>query len=206
MQQVENGLFLPEDSRALRQHGYWFGVLTGLSYADIKREGLRLKITRELEEALLLPREENRSHRNHAAFHPRLFLPGSNNKSLAMQESIIEEYVEDEILKLRLIAVDGGISRKVDDDEIISQFLKRGVILLERGKYPILRARTRTRAFPETAVGVQSYTIDIGPFDPDGLNVGTLGRDEGDPEVGGWPLLWPSLGGRQEAVSAPKNI
>lgn len=41
--------------------------------------------------------------------------------------------------------------------------------------------------------GVQSYMIDIGPHDQDGLNVGTLGRDEGDLEVGVWPLLWSTV-------------
>lgn len=191
--EVERGTFLPEDHQALKNAGLVVCTLTGMTYAELKRGDMKFKIAEDLEQELLQDREKNRSHTNEVAFPSGLFLPNSSNEPLAIQDNLVREYVEDLRGRYRLKAVDGGISRLVDYGEIILQHLREGVRLLERGSYPYLSARTRTRAFPET-VGVQNYVADIGPFDPDGLNVHILGRDEGDPEIGVWPLLWPNGG------------
>lgn len=184
------GEFLPADQQALLDDGLVICTLRGMTYAKLWVEGLYFKIASDLEQELLQDRKQNRAHINQVAFIPGLFLPDSNNRPLADQDSLVEEYLKDLEDRLKLKAVGGGISRFTDYGEIILQYYQKGIRLLERGSYPYLCARTRTRVFPDM-VGIQNYVVDIGPFDTDGLCLHILGRDEADSDVGAWPLFYP---------------
>lgn len=184
--------FLTADQQALLADKLVICTLTGKTYADLKAEGLPFKIPADLEQELLQDRPKNRSHTNQVAFcYPGLFLPDSGNLPLAEQDHLVWEDALNLKGRLKLVAVAGGISRFTDYGEIILQYFKRGIRLLERGSYPYLCARTRTRVFPNM-VGIQNYVVDIGPFDQDGLNVRIMGRDEEEPDVGAWPLFYPT--------------
>lgn len=187
----KGGIFLPGDQQALLDDDKAICTLRGMSYADLKTEGLPFKIAADLEQELLQDRPQNRAHINQVAFHyPSLFRPDSGDLPLAEQDHLIWQDTTDLKGRLKLVAVAGGISRFTDYGEIILQYFKKGIRLLEKGSYPYLCARTRTRVFPDK-VGIQNYVVDIGPFEPDGLNVRILGRDEADPDVGTWPLFYP---------------
>lgn len=165
-------------------------TLRGFNYADLKAEclqaGLTFKIAADLENELLQDRSQNRSHTGLVAYYPHLFLPDSGNRALVDQGEMVISDVEKLRGRLRL---KGDIGRFTEYGEIILEEWKKGIKLMEKGKYPYLSARTRTRVFPDN-VGPQNYVADIGPLDPDGLCVHVLSRDEKDPEVGAWPLLY----------------
>lgn len=165
-------------------------TLRGMAYTDLKAEGLHVgltfKIAEDLENELLQDRLQNRSHTGLIAYHPYLFLPDSGNRALADQGEMVITDAEKFRGRLRL---KGDIGRLTEYGEIILEEWKKGIKLLERGKYPYLSTRTRTGVFPQ-GVGPQNYVVDIGPLDPDGLCVHILSRDEEDPEVGVWPLFY----------------
>ena len=163
----------------------------GKTILDLEAKGLKFKIADDLKEELSKDRPQNRSRGGEIAFYQGLFLKGSGNKALADQEE--DAHLDALKLrgKLRLKRITEEIRGFADYGEIFLQYKKRGAILLERGFHPVfLSARTRTRVFPEN-VGPQNYVVDIGPYDPDGLCVHILSRDEKDPEVGVWPLFRP---------------
>lgn len=165
-------------------------ALRGMTYADLKTEslnaGLTFKVAADLENELLQDRPLNRSRRGPVAYYSYLFLLDSGNRALADQGALV--LGETQKLKGSLHIKSGDIGRVSEYLEIILENWKKGVKLLEKGKYPYLSARTRTRVFD--GAGPQNYVVDIGPLDPDGLRVHILGRDEEDPEVGVWPLFY----------------
>lgn len=186
---IFNGInaFLPEDRRILLDNSYLICKLTGKTISDLKRGDLAFKIAQDLE----LELQQKPSHITEVAFNPNnLFLPDSNYKSLAEQDNLVRLYIEGLRGGLRLKGVNAGIGRFADYGEIILQHLTAGNKLLQKGCYLYPSARTRTRVFPE-AVSSQNYVVQIGPFESEGLRVDILSREEGDCEIGAWPLIFP---------------
>lgn len=165
-------------------------TLRGMPYADLKAEGVKFglffKIADDLEQELLKDKPQNRSRRGPVAYYPHLFLPESGNKALTDQFEMV--FSEAQKFRGRLRLKEKDVGRFTEYGEIILENLKKGIRLLERGRYPYLSARTSTRVFD--GAGPQNYVVDIGPLDPDGLCVHILGRDEPDPEIGVWPLFY----------------
>lgn len=185
--------FLDSDREVLLNAGFFVCYLHGWNFNDLKREGLGLKIGDDLRNELLVDRYQNRSHFNEVAFNPNaLFLPYSNMRPLKEQDDLARIFVEAEIRRLGLKGVGGGISRFGDYAEVILEYQRQtGVRLLERGKYPYLSVRTRTRVFGDRLLGVQSSVAGAGPYDADALNVNVDRRDEGDGDIGVMVLLYP---------------
>lgn len=165
-------------------------TLRGMPYADLKAEGVKFglffKIADDLEQELLKDKPQNRSRRGPVAYYRHLFLPESGNKALTDQFEMV--FSEAQKFRGRLRLKEKDVGRFTEYGEIILENLKKGIRLLERGRYPYLSARTSTRVFD--GAGPQNYVVDIGPLDPDGLCVHILGRDEPDPEIGVWPLFY----------------
>ncbi|MBI2599906.1 hypothetical protein HYW43_03235 [Candidatus Daviesbacteria bacterium] len=191
---LQRGLFVPSDKIKIIHHDllvYPFSF--SQTHQDFAEDGLKFIINPNLDKELRLRTRERPTHPNELAFERSLFVPDSANLPLAQQDEVARTYVRQLRDKLGLVYVDGGIDRITDYERVILQHLRiRGAKLLEAGKYLYPSARVRTRVFPDR-VSSENYTPLIGPYEEDGLRVDILSREEGDPEVGVWVLLYPSL-------------
>lgn len=194
---LQRGQFIPKDKQALKKAGILIYPPLVKTHKDLiedfKKEGLKFVIAKDLEVELITRTKEKPSHANELAFNPgQLFISESGNLPLADQDAVARSFVRELKEKLGLTYVDGGISRITDYEIVILQHLRtRGEHLLKAGTYPYPSARTRTRIYPELS-GPANYVPYIGPFSKEGLRIDILGRDEGDPEIGAWVLLYPS--------------
>lgn len=194
---LTRGLFTPKDRRAMEKEDILIRPPLVRTHQDLiedfKKEGLKFVIANDLETELIARTREKPSHANELAYLRQLFIPESSNLPLANQDALARSYVQELKDRLGLTYVMGGISRITDYEVVIlGHFRKHGEYLLKAETYVYPSARTRTRIYPHLPAGPANYVPYIGPYTEAGLRIDILSRDEGDPEVGVWVLLYPS--------------
>lgn len=178
---IEIRRFSDEARAVLEKEGYVIDTLTGQSIASLRKAGRKFwsswhKDYPQLEALISMSAE--------VAIHPeKLFIPKSNNSTLAQQEEMINEFSEKLGTKIPLVeAIMGGMPDYVD--LAFAHLDKTGEYLFGE-KYGFNWARTNTPT-------VGDYVADVGGFYPSrGLGVDDLGRGRGDDSVFASPLVVP---------------
>lgn len=179
--QVEIKRFSQEAREALENQGFVIYGLTGQSIKTLRDSGHKFWSTRHKE---LPDFEALDSMHSEVAINPnKLFLPGSNNKTLAQQEKMVEEFLQE--LRKKVPGVKAIIGQALDYIELAFAYLDATNEYLFGAKDNYGYARTKT---PTSG----SYVAYVGRFVVSGgLYVNDWGRDHGYDDVHAAPLVVP---------------
>lgn len=152
--------FSPETKEALEKEGYLIYSLTGKSIKDLKKEGMKF-LSRWHEK---YPDFETKpSIHSEVAFNPKqLFLPNSNNKTLAEQEELVEHFSQK--LSRKMKGVKAIIGEAPDYVELIFNHLKQTGEPLFGLDYKYGFTRTETPAVGATVADVGNFVAAFGLY------------------------------------------
>jgi len=174
--------FSPETKEALEKEGYLIYSLTGKSIKDLKKEGMKFWSTWHEK----YPDFETKpSIYSEVAFNPKhLFLPNSNNKTLAQQEKFVECFSQK--LGQKIKGVKAIIGEAPDYVELTFNHLKRTSERLfgKNYNYDYSRAKTPTVGSNVAVVGYFSAAL--------GLDVDYWFHGESHGDVWIAPLVVPA--------------
>lgn len=179
---VEVKKFSIEQREALKKEGYLIYVLTGQSIKTLRDSGRRFWSTWNKQFPDL---EALGSMQSEVAIDPdRLFLPGSNNKTLKQQEDMVEEFSQE--LGKKVPGVKAIIGQVPDYVELAFRHLDATKNYLFGTKYNYDYTRTKT---PTGG----SHVAEVGSFSADyGLDVDYWYADLGSRYVRAAPLVVPA--------------
>lgn len=179
---IEVRKFTDEAREALAKEGYVIDGLTGQSIASLRLAGRKFWTTWHQEHPQF---EALASMQSEVAINPgKLWLPKSNNKTLAQQEQMINKFSEDLSKKIPGVeAIMGGMADYTD--LAFAHLDQTGDYLFgEKNGYDYVRTNTPT---------VGTLVAIVGDFSPsDGLGVGHWDRGRGNGPVFAAPLVVPN--------------